>query len=173
MPAPKDAQYDFNTAVPLRKPLIFENSYESSDLIHRYKPGKYGNHIGNYAQTEVNPAAPDGLVMPPKDPQYDAVVTPNNPDRKPIIHEDRHDKNDVRNVYNADKYKNHIGNYAQVNPAAPDGLVMPPKDPQYDAVITPNNPDRKPIIHEDRHDKNDVRNVYNADKYKNHIGNYA
>jgi Asp-tRNA(Asn)/Glu-tRNA(Gln) amidotransferase A subunit family amidase len=51
--------------------------------------------------------------MPPKDPQYDAVVTPNNPDRKPIIHEDRHDKNDVRNVYNADKYNNHIGNYAQ------------------------------------------------------------
>lgn len=47
-----------------------ENQFESSDLKHWYNPGKYENHIGNYVQTEsgVNPAKPDGLVVPPKDP---------------------------------------------------------------------------------------------------------
>jgi Asp-tRNA(Asn)/Glu-tRNA(Gln) amidotransferase A subunit family amidase len=170
---PKDPQYDAVVTPnnPDRKPIIHEDRHNKNDVRNVYNPDKYNNHIGNYAQ--VNPAHPDGLVVPPKDPQYDAVVTPNNPDRKPIIHEDRHNKNDVRNVYNPDKYNNHIGNYAQVNPAHPDGLVVPPKDPQYDAVVTPNNPDRKPIIHEDRHNKNDVRNVYNPDKYNNHIGNYV
>jgi hypothetical protein len=33
--------------------------------------------------------------------------------RKPLILENRNDKNDLINVYNPDKYFNDLGNYAQ------------------------------------------------------------
>lgn len=35
--------------------------------------------------------------------------------KKPLIHENRDDFNDLRNVYNPDKYSNSLGNYLQKN----------------------------------------------------------
>lgn len=46
-PPPPDHQYD----VPqqLKHPLNRENQVDENDLQHLYNPGKYQNHIGNYA----------------------------------------------------------------------------------------------------------------------------
>lgn len=35
--------------------------------------------------------------------------------RKPLIYENRHDTNDLRNTYNADKYQHSLGMYVQTN----------------------------------------------------------
>jgi hypothetical protein len=48
-------------------------------------------------------------VPAPVDQQYDGPQEM----RKPLIPENQTDKNDLRNVYNPNKYQNHIGNYAK------------------------------------------------------------
>lgn len=60
----------------MKHPLNWENMVDANDLIHRYNPNLYNNHlhhIGNYAQTEskIDPEHPTGLEPPPPDYQYD------------------------------------------------------------------------------------------------------
>jgi len=46
--------------------------------------------------------------------------------------------------------------------------VPAPLDQQYEVPSQM----RKPLIPENQRDENDLRNVYNPNKYQNHIGNY-
>jgi hypothetical protein len=46
-------------------------------------------------------------VPAPVDEQYDAPAQM----RKPLIHENRTDKDDIINIYNPNKHLNNIGNY--------------------------------------------------------------
>lgn len=109
--------------------------------------------------------------------------------KKPLIFENRTDANDIRNIYNPDKYNNDLGNYsqsknstlirdvkkenkkalAQVNPSQPTGLEPAPKDWQYDVV----HQMKKPLTWENRDEANDVRNIYNPNKYEHTLGEYV
>ena len=75
-----------------------------------------------FSQQEKDKKVPDPVVAPthvktplmhtvpaPPDAQYDVPTQM----RKPLIPENQTDKDDLRNVYNPNKYQNHIGNYAQ------------------------------------------------------------
>jgi hypothetical protein len=48
-------------------------------------------------------------------------------------------------------------------------LEPAPLDKQYDVP----HQMKKPLIPENATDDNDLRNIYNPNKYQNHIGNYA
>lgn len=89
--------------------------------------------------------------------------------RKPITEQNQSDKNDVRNVYNANKGPNPSNIYSQINPANPTGLEPPPVDRYYDEAPQM----RKPINEQNQSDKNDVRNVYNSNKGTNPSNLYA
>lgn len=109
----------------MQKPLIPENKKDSNDMRNIYNPGKHEHTLGMYAQvknqtavaqanhtlSQVWPAHPTGLEPAPKDQQYDVPLQM----RKPLIPENKHDTNDLRNVYNPDKYQpqNNVGMYAQ------------------------------------------------------------
>jgi hypothetical protein len=97
--------------------------------------------------------------------------------KKPVIFEDRKDPNDLRNIYNPNKYEHTLGEYAQtrnqtmaqINPAHPTGLEPPPPDYQYDVP----HQMKKPVIFEDRMDPNDLRNIHNPNKYDHTLGEYV
>jgi len=76
---------------------------------------------------------PTGLEPPPPDYQYDSPL--NAQLYKPLNRPNQVDANDLKDIYNPHKHLNHIGNYAQVNPAAPTGLEPAPKDHQYDVPL--------------------------------------
>lgn len=100
--------------------------------------------------------------------------------KKPLIFENRDDHNDLRNIYNPNKYEHTLGEYAQVksdkavslaqvNPSHPTGLEPAPKDWQYEVV----HQMKKPLIFENREDPNDLRNVYNPHLYESALGDYG
>jgi len=60
----------------------------------------------------INPANPTGLEPPPKDWQYEVPSQM----RKPLIKEQMHNEDDLRNVYNPGK-KTSMGMYVQQEPA--------------------------------------------------------
>ena len=171
VPPPKDYQYD-RPGQPI-KPLNFENRHEEDDLRNVYNPDKVPNpwihsyHGSSLAQEQITPLRQDGLVPPPKDYQYDRPGQP----IKPLNFENRHEEDDLRNVYNPDKVPNpwihsyHGSSLAQneITPLRQDGLVPPPKDYQYDRPGQP----IKPLNFENRHEEDDLRNVYNPDKKPN------
>ena len=121
---------------------------------------------------QVSPMAPTGLEPPPPDYQYDVP----HQMKHPLNRENQVDENDILHHYNANKYANHIGNYAQkekslaqINPYSPTGLEPPPKDWQYDVP----HQMLKPLIDENKNDFNDLGNVYNPNKYSHTLGEYA
>lgn len=116
---------------------------------------------------QISPMHPEGLVPPPPDYQYDSPL--NAQLYRPLNRPNQVDANDLKTIYNPYKHLNHIGNYAQVNPAAPTGLEPAPKDQQYDVPLQI----QKPLTHENRQDTNDLRNVYNPGKYENTLGVYS
>lgn len=88
--------------------------------------------------------------------------------KKPLNWENRDDANDLINIHNPGKYDHTLGEYVQINPAAPTGLEPPPPDYQYDVP----HQMKKPLIFENREDANDLRNVWNPNKYEHSLGNY-
>ena len=113
-----------------------------------------------------------GLVKEPYDRQYEAAAQP----KHPINEHNMNAEDDFRNVYNPSKGPNkwpnshedmRAGNYyhpydltvsrAQITPTRRDGLVPPTPDYQYGEVFQP----RKPLIEQQMHDEDDLRNVYN------------
>jgi hypothetical protein len=79
------------------------------------------------AAIRINPSNPTGLVSPPPDRQYDVPMQIRNG----LNAENRHEEDDLRNLYNPNKgpvpiYLN------QITPNVQQGLETPPHDRQYD-----------------------------------------
>jgi len=75
----------------------------------------YSTTASNKLLSQIDPSKPTGLEPAPKDKQYDVPLQM----QKPLIPENRHNDNDIGNVYNPDKYQNNLGNYAQGNVTKP------------------------------------------------------
>jgi hypothetical protein len=88
--------------------------------------------------------------------------------RKPLIFENRHDTNDLKDYYNPDKYQHTLGMYVQTNDVQVDpkqALVekkhMIGEDPKDDDDDTdelcnnPNDPDYDPTLCDDSSDSSD------------------
>jgi len=128
------------------KPLIPENQRDEHDLRNVYNPNKYQNHIGNYIK---------------KDEKKQIQLT--------IPISNQNGKNGTKMNIEIDKKNNKAFAQIQIDPSHPTGLEPAPKDHQYDVVLQM----RKPLIVENRHDSNDINNVYNPDKYQHSLGMYV
>jgi len=177
---PYDRQYE--AAAQPKHPINEHNMNAEDDFRNVYNPSKGPNkwpnshedmRAGNYyhpydltvSRAQITPTRRDGLVPPTPDYQYGEVFQP----RKPLIEQQMHDEDDLRNVYNPNIKHNfwpssgedirHTGRNGlnQITPTRRDGLVPPTPDYQYGEVFQP----RKPLIEQQMHDEDDLRNVYN------------
>ena len=138
--------------------MRFENTILAAALMLASTSGR--------SLVQINPAAPTGLEPPPPDYQYDHPL--NAQLYHPLNRPNQVDADDLQHLYNPYKHLNHIGNYAQVNPAAPTGLEPPPKDQQYDVPLQMT----KPLIYENRHMTDDLINRWTPGKYEHSLGMY-
>lgn len=155
VPPPKDHQYD---VIPqLIQPNIRENQIDRDDIIDFYNPMAKHNSLGNYAQKDKKPES--------KEVKKEVKPVEKKEEKKP------EQKVEVKKVEQK-KEEQKPQAAAQIDPAHKTGLVPAPKDRQYD-----NGPVQmtKPLIEQNQHqtDHNDLRNVYNPDKYNTSEGSYA
>lgn len=81
--------------------------------------------------------------------------------RKPLIYENRHDTNDLRNIYNPDKYQHSLGMYVQTNDEKDPKQVLAEKkqttlddddEDKAELCDNPNDPDYDPTLCDDSSD---------------------
>jgi len=96
-------------------------------------------HEGRNGLSEITPYKQDGVVPPTPDYQYSEGFSPN----KPLIEQQMHDEDDLRNVYNPNKLNNWWpsstqdirfqgrNGLSQITPYKQDGVVPATPDYQY------------------------------------------